>query len=95
MGDALLIPALQQASRDVALKGTAHTVYLWLVCNLLDVEEYRALKLSGLAHAVQIDQETASKTVRLLVKRGYLIRRYVARRGFEYRLLLSRKDVAA
>lgn len=88
---AFLFPALGDASRDRKLKGSPHTVYLWLACNLLDVEEYRAVKLSGLAQAIGMDEDTASRAVRRLVDRGYLDRRYVAREGYAYRLYLSRR----
>lgn len=86
------LPALDQASRDRKLKGSPHTVYLWLSCNLLDVEEYRPVKLAGIARAIGLDEDTASRAVRLLVTRGYLARRYVSRRGYEYRLMYSRRD---
>lgn len=88
---ASFFPALGDASRDRKLKGSPHTVYLWLACNLLDVEEYRPVKLTGIAEAIGVDEDTASRAVRLLVDRGYLARRYAAREGWAYRLLLSRR----
>lgn len=84
-------PAQSDASRDHALKGTPHTVYLWLTWNLLDLEAYRAIKIEGLALAVDLDEKTVSRAVRLLVGRGYLERRYVARGGYTYRLRFARQ----
>jgi predicted DNA-binding transcriptional regulator len=87
----MLFPALAEASRDRALKGTPHTVYLWLTCNLLDVEEYRAVKLVGLATAIGLDEDTASRALRVLVDRGYLAREHRGTVGYVYRLYLSRR----
>lgn len=83
---AFLFPAMGDASRDRALKGTPHTVYLWLAYNLLDFVEERAIKISGVATAIGIDDDTASKAVRVLVDHGYLVRSD----GHRYRLALSR-----
>lgn len=85
-------PAMGEASRDVALHGSAHTVYLWLACNLLNPGDWRGIKISGVAKAARISKPTASRAVRLLVDRGYLKRRYVARGGYEYLLLLNREQ---
>jgi hypothetical protein len=84
-------PAVSEASRDRALKGSPHTVYLWLACNLLDVQEYRAVKLTGLATAIGMDEDTASRSLRLLVERGYLAREHRGSAGYVYRLYLSRR----
>lgn len=85
---------MQQASRDTALKGAPLNVYVWLVYNLLDPDDYSPIKIQGVAVAMRIDKETASRAVRLLVDRGYLVRRYVERRGYEYRLRYNRKEAA-
>lgn len=89
-----MFPALSDASRDPALKGHALTVYVWLTCNLLDWEEYRPLKVEGLSRAIGVSRPTASKALRILVRRGYLARRYVASRGYEYRYFTKRREAA-
>lgn len=90
----MLFPALQDASRDEALNGTPHSVYLWLACNLLEFGTYRPIKLDGVAMAVGVHRDTVSKAMALLVARGYLQRRYVEREGYEYLLLMHRQRAA-
>ena len=86
-----MFPALQEASRDAALTGSPHSVYLWLSCNLLDFGRWQPIKIQGLARAARLGQPTTGKAVRTLVARGYLSRRYVARTGYEYLLLFNRR----
>lgn len=90
-----MIPALSEASRDPALKGSPVTIYVWLVFNLLELEEFRPLKIEGIAAAIDMHPDTVSRSVRALVERGYIRRRYIKRQGYEYRLLMHRDARAA
>jgi Mn-dependent DtxR family transcriptional regulator len=65
-------------------------VYLWLAYNLLDCVEDRPVKLSGLATALGVDEDTAGRAMRLLVDRGYIARQHRGSAGYVYRLYLSR-----
>ena len=82
------------AAEDDALRGAPLRVYVWLSCKLLDPLEYRPVKVTGLAALLKIDKDTASKALGVLVERGYLDRRYVARRGYEYRFYHTRRAAA-
>ena len=85
-------PALTDAAKDDALRGTPITVYLTLVTTYLDPVEFRPLKLTGLAFTLRMRRNTVSKALQLLTTRGYLVRRYVARDGYEYRFVPVRRS---
>lgn len=91
----MLFPALIAASDDDRLRGAPLDVYLWLCCHRLDFVEYRPVKIDGLATSRRIKSDTASRAMRLLVEYGYLERRYQQRRGYDYRLRLTRAESQA
>lgn len=86
MDKPLLTPlALRDAAEDDALRGAPLAVYLWLIYRL-ERYEFRWVKIDGLAYAMKIKTHTASRALKILVRRGYLERRYVERAGYQYRL---------
>lgn len=86
----MILPALVSASNDPALRGAPLEVYVWLVCNFLDIEEYRSVKIYGVARVMKIHRATASRALRRLVHRGYIERRHTGSDGYQYRLRLHR-----
>jgi predicted transcriptional regulator len=90
----MILPALVSASNDPTLRGAPLEVYVWLLCNHLDVEEYRAVKIYGIARVMKLHRATASKALRRLVLRGYIERRHTGPGGYVYRLRLHRPSSA-
>ncbi|RTL04198.1 MAG: hypothetical protein EKK62_16790 [Acidimicrobiia bacterium] len=86
----MVIPAMVSASTDQRLRGAPLGVYVWLVCHRLDLQEYRALKIDGLAVSLRVKRHTASRALHLLVDGGYIERRGVPQTGYEYRLRYTR-----
>lgn len=85
------MPAMVSASTDQRLRGAPIGVYLWLVCHMLDFEDFRALKIDGLAMSLRVKRHTASRALRLLVDGGYVERRGQQATGYEYRLRWTKR----
>ena len=86
----MVIPAMVSASTDQRLRGAPLGVYVWLVCQMLDLQEYRPLKIDGVAYGLKVKRDTVSRALRLLVDGGYLERRGQPQTGYEYRLRYTR-----
>ena len=86
-----MIPALRDAANDKAIRGEPLRVYLWLVTNLLDTQEMRPVKITGLSVSMRIKRHTVTRALKLLTIGGYLERRYVEGEGYYYRAYLVRR----
>jgi predicted transcriptional regulator len=80
------IPIFRQIWRDGALPPRAFQVWKAAI-EMLDLLEYRRLKLSSIENALEIDASTVSRALTTLVERGYL-----DRKEGEYRVPFSRSD---
>lgn len=83
--------AHRDAAEDPALRGAPIAVYDFLIYRL-EPAEFRWVKVTGLAQAMRIKTDTASRSLKVLTERGYLERKYVARSGYQYRLRVTRYD---
>ena len=77
--------ALDMIAEDKDLKGNTYRV-LFKVCARVDFENWVHLPLKELADELDIDQATISKNIKLLVKKGILIKSEKIGRSYAYRL---------
>lgn len=90
----MVIPALVDAATDRQLRGAPLGVYIWLLCHHLDLEDWKPIKINGLAVSLQIKRHTASRALHVLVDRGYLARRGKPEVGYEYKARSTRQREA-
>jgi hypothetical protein len=67
----VMIPALRDASEDVALHGAPLAVYLWTIHHL-ELHGYRPCKTQALALTLGLRRQAVGRALTLLVARGYL-----------------------
>lgn len=84
-----MIPALRQAFTDAELRGVPLAVLGWLAAEVLDVQDYRRVKIALVEAAMRCGKATAVDALALLTTRGYLQRRDSID-GPEYRLRWTR-----
>ena len=77
--------ALDIIAEDKDLKGNTYRVLL-KVCGRVDFENWVHLPLKELSEELDIDQATISKNIKLLVKKGILIKSEKIGRSYAYRL---------
>lgn len=87
----MMLPALRALALDRATHGMPASVYLRLAAEFLDVEEYRPLKIGGVAAAMRVAPATVSRAIRALVAQGYLEERPASPGRREFRLLWTRR----
>lgn len=86
------IPALRQAASDTSLQPTAKGVYLFLVHEVLDVQEFRLVKQLFVSKRLNVGQSTVSDSLAKLTEKGYLERVDIEEDGKplrKYRLVYS------
>jgi DNA-binding MarR family transcriptional regulator len=83
------LPLIAQARADLELVGWRLNVLLTLAHELLDVHEYRRVKIDVLAHVAGCHRAHAARALDALVERGYVDRRQ-GPDGREYRLFWTR-----
>lgn len=86
-----MIPAYDDARRDPALHGPGIIVYLHLLHDVLDPQDYRPVKQLALATATGFSLRTIETVMKTLLDRHYLERRPMQAAGArEYRLVFRR-----
>lgn len=86
------IPIFRQISRDLKLPPRAFQVWRSAI-EFLDLVEWRELKLVSIELDLEdVDQSTVSRSLTLLVDRGYLCKLTEAGAPARYRVPLSRAD---
>lgn len=96
-----LPPVLLQLVRDVRdRRATLPDLRVWVVASQhLDFEEFRPLKLLSLAHEMRLDPSHVARSMRNLVRLGYLHRDVISdsdgARTVRYRLPFSQRVVSA
>lgn len=83
------LPLIAQARADLELVGWRLNVLLALAHELLDVHEFRRVKVDTVAHLCGCSRDTAHQALRALTERGYLDK-HDAIDGAEYRLFWTR-----
>jgi hypothetical protein len=83
------LPLIAQARADLELVGWRLNVLLALAEQLLDVHEYRRVKVESVVHLCGCSKGTAVDALAALTRRGYLDRRDDFD-GPEYRLFWTR-----
>lgn len=69
-----MIPScLVQAAKDPAIRGATLSLYV-LLFEYLSAQEHRPAKLASLARELGVKEPMISKSIRILVDRGYLAR---------------------
>lgn len=82
----MMDPVVSQAALDPKLRGIGLAVYVYLMCNVLHVSDYRRVKLEMLVRTFGISKSSAFRVLCTLVEHGYLDR-VDASDGVEYRLV--------
>ena len=67
------------------------SVYIHLV-GVLDLDEYRIVKVTSLARRLAIHEDTASDALRTLCARGYLLKKPFDGRTSTYKLVYRRSE---
>ena len=83
------LPLIAQARADLELVGWRLNVLMVLSEQLLDVHQWRRVKIDTVAHLTGCSRDTAHVALRTLTARGYLDRRESID-GAEYRLFWTR-----
>ena len=87
----MTIPSLQAAANDFELAGPPLSIYLYLLHEVLDLQEFRPVKRLALANRLHCHENTVQRALNLLVDRGYLDRGKVKpTEARTYRLVYSR-----
>ena len=66
-----MIPALDQAALDQAIRGRTMQVYVFLT-RQLDVCHFRPIKIGQVSRTMRLERALVSRAVTLLLERGYL-----------------------
>lgn len=67
----MVIPALRDASEDLALRGAPLAVYVWLLHHL-ELHGHRTAKTGAIARTLHMRRHTIGQALTVLVRRGYL-----------------------
>lgn len=85
------IPALKDAANDFSLHGPPLSIYLHLLHDVLDVQEFRPVKQLALASKLGCGLRTVERSMSILVQRKYIERGTVGvGEARTYRLVYSR-----
>jgi DNA-binding MarR family transcriptional regulator len=82
---------VEQALDDVTLTPSARLM-MWHLAKRLDWFEFREVKCASLAAEMRIEDQTASRALKLLLARGYLDEQRGPRRARAFRMPWSRSD---
>lgn len=86
---ASIIPAFADAMQDIALRGHAREVYIWLH-EQLDVVTFRPVKHSAIENDLRMRGSAVGWAVNRLLERGYIERGKRDGKLMTYRLVYSR-----
>jgi hypothetical protein len=88
------VPIFRQISRDLKLPPRAFQVWRSAI-ELLDLVEWRELKLATIENDLEVDPSTVSRSLATLVERGYLCKLSESGAPARFRVPFSRADCTA
>lgn len=88
------VPIFRQISRDLKLPPRAFQVWRSAI-ELLDLVEWRELKLATIENDLEVDPSTVSRSLATLVERGYLCKLTESGAPARFRVPFSRADCTA